>query len=77
MTITRADQHKREKVFQEDELVMDQLSKEWFPRSTYKKLKYKKINPCLILKKISDNAYRLELPENFDISPAFNMAGLY
>jgi hypothetical protein len=29
------------------------------------------------LKNISDNAYRLEFPEKFDISPTFNVTDLY
>jgi hypothetical protein len=29
------------------------------------------------MKKIFDNAYRLELPEKFDISPIFNVVDLY
>jgi hypothetical protein len=43
----------------------------------YNKLKYKKIGPCRILKKISDNAYRVELPKKFDMSPTLNVVELY
>ena len=73
----RADQRRRQKVFQEGELVMAHLMKERFPRGTYNKLKYKKIRPCQILKKFYDNAYRLEMSERFVISPTFNVADFY
>jgi hypothetical protein len=56
---------------------MSHLRKERFLRGTYNKLKYKKIAPCRILKKNSDNAYYLELPDKFDISPTFNVFYLY
>ena len=53
------------------------LGNEWFPRGTYHKLKYKKIGPCKILKKINDNASKVDLPANLDISPIFNIFCLY
>ena len=56
---------------------MAHLRKEQFTRGTYNKLKYKKIRPCRILKKISDKDYHLELPDKFDISPTFNIHDLY
>jgi hypothetical protein len=32
--------------------------------------------PCKILAKINDNAYKLELPSEFGVSPSFNISDL-
>ena len=44
---------------------------------TYKKLKYKKIGPYRIIRKINENAYEVDLPNEYDISPIFNIANIY
>ena len=56
---------------------MVSLQKEQFRRRTYHKVKYKKIAPCKILRKINGNAYKVDLPVDLDISPMFNVSDLY
>jgi len=43
--------------FEEVDLVRAHLRKESFPKGAYNKLEMKKISPCKILKRISDNLY--------------------
>lgn len=56
---------------------MVHLHKNRFPAGTYCNLQNRKYGPCHILKKISDNAYVVELPKNMFISPTFNIADLF
>ena len=58
-------------------IVMVCLWQEQIPRGAYHKQKYKKIGPCKILKKINDNAYKVNLQVDLDISTMFNISYLY
>lgn len=49
---------------------------ERFTVGTYNKLKEKKIGPCRILKKINDNAYKVELPIHIHTHPTFSVQDL-
>jgi hypothetical protein len=67
----------RRREYEVGDLVLAYPRKERFPKRQYNKLKMKKIGPCRILRKLSANAYELEMPTWICISPIFNVAYLY
>jgi hypothetical protein len=52
------------------------LRKERFPELRKSKLMSCTAGPFKILAKINDNAYKLELPPEFGVSPSFNISDL-
>ena len=57
---------------------MVHLKKGRFLVGIYSKLKMRYFGACKMLKKFdSGNAYKVELPDDMDISPIFNVADLH
>jgi hypothetical protein len=56
---------------------MVHLHKGRLPAGTSGKMKNKKNGPCKIIKKINDNAYVVDLPNNLAISSTFNVANIF
>ncbi|GKE28997.1 hypothetical protein Tco_1444381, partial [Tanacetum coccineum] len=47
-----------------------------FPPGKYAKLKPRADGPFKVLKRIGDNAYKIELPESYEVSDIFNVTDL-
>jgi translation initiation factor IF-1 len=58
------------------DLVWLHLRKERFPELRKCKLMSRAASPLKILAKINGNAYKLELPPEFGVSPSFNILDL-
>jgi hypothetical protein len=57
-------------------LVWLHLRKERFPNLRNSKLMPRAYGPFKVLEKINENAYKLDLPTDFGVSPTFNIADL-
>nr|GEY26208.1 reverse transcriptase domain-containing protein [Tanacetum cinerariifolium] len=72
----RANKHRKRIVFHEGDLVCIYLRMDRFPAGRFGKLKPRVDGPFHVLKKINDNAYKLELPGHYNVSATFNVADL-
>jgi hypothetical protein len=62
--------------FEPGDLVWLYLRKEQFPELRKSKLMPRADGPFKVLEKINKNAYKLDLPIDFGVSPTFNIADL-
>jgi hypothetical protein len=62
--------------FEPGDLVWLHLRKEQFPDLRKSKLMARADGPLKVLEKINENAYKLNLPADFGVSPTFNIADL-
>jgi len=70
------DKGRKELKFEHGDLVWLHLRKDRFPELRKSKLLPQPDGPFKVLEKINDNAYKLELPADFGVSPTFNIADL-
>ncbi|GJY13689.1 hypothetical protein Tco_0382998 [Tanacetum coccineum] len=71
-----ADNRRKQILYREGDLVWIHLRKEHFLAGRFGKLKPRGDGPFRVLKKINDNAYKIELPGHYNVSATFNVADL-
>ncbi|GKC48047.1 RNA-directed DNA polymerase, partial [Tanacetum coccineum] len=71
-----ADERRKQVLYREGDLVWIHLRKERFPAGRFRKLKPRGNDPFRVLKKINDNAYKIELPGHYNVFVTFNVADL-
>ena len=72
----KVNQHRKEVLFKEGDLVWLHLRKDRFPAQRLSKLSPRGDGPFKVKKKVGDNAYVLELPDEYGVSPIFNVGDL-
>jgi hypothetical protein len=70
------DKGRKQLDFAPGDLVWLHLRKEWFSDLRKSKLMPRADGPFKLLKKINENAYKIDLPADFGVSPTFNIADL-
>jgi hypothetical protein len=72
----RVDLHRRSVELQPGDSVLIRLRPERFPKGSFQKLHHRRAGPFKILQRLGPNAYHIELPIEFHLSPVFNVADL-
>ena len=71
-----ANKHTRKIVSQPGDLVWIPLRKEIFPSKRKNKLMPRADRPFEVLERVNDNAYKVDLPGEYEVSATFNVADL-
>ncbi|RVW99465.1 Transposon Ty3-G Gag-Pol polyprotein [Vitis vinifera] len=66
----------KDQQFNEGDMVLVHLRPKRFPPRSFTKLHARRAGPFKVTKKLGTNAYVIELPSKFDISPIFNIEDL-
>ena len=72
----KANKGRRKVIFQPGEWVWVHMRKERFPTRRQSKLQPRGDGPFQVLERVNDNAYKLDLPGEYNISATFNVADL-
>ena len=70
------DRRRKRVVFKAGDLVWVHLRKARFPTGRYGKLQPRADGPFRVLERINDNAYKIDLPGEYNVSATFNVADL-
>ncbi|KAL0408292.1 UNVERIFIED_CONTAM: hypothetical protein Sradi_1763600 [Sesamum radiatum] len=74
--MNRANKGRKRVIFEPGDLVWLHLRKERFPDKRKSKLMPRGDGPFRVLKRINDNAYKLDLPGEYGVSATFNVSDL-
>ena len=73
---TKANKGRQRIIFQPREWVWVHFRKEKFPSHRHSKLNPQGDGPFQVLERINDNAYKIDLPGEYNVSATFNVSNL-
>lgn len=74
--MTSANTRRKDRQFDIGDMVLIRLRPECFPPGSFTKLHARRAGPFKVAKRLGPNAYVIELPPDYGISPVFNIEDL-